>query len=218
MNDVRTVGIASGGLDSICYIVNQSPPIVALSFNYGQKGLKEVKIAKEILAPYVKEHKILDISFMKDLWPKTQLTDDAVKVENAYQPNVVVPLRNAIFLTIGTAYGLSVGAGQICYGAHLDDTGGYPDCTPEFIEAFQTAMHLGHFRDDRKIEIWSPSREGISKVTNLQLGYKILGDKVFETWSCYKHEDKQCGVCESCVNRKNAFIAAKIEDKTKYSI
>jgi 7-cyano-7-deazaguanine synthase len=74
-----------------------------------------------------------------------------------------------------------------------------------------------------KISIWSPSLEGISKSELLKLGHEILGDTIFESWSCYSNGKKthrgilQCGECESCINRKMAFTKAGIEDKTIYA-
>ena len=67
-----------------------------------------------------------------------------------------------------------------------------------------------------KIKIWSPYSEGISKSDLIKTGYKVLGNEIFKTWSCYLNLKTQCGKCESCNNRKKAFLKTKITDKTKY--
>lgn len=69
----------------------------------------------------------------------------------------------------------------------------------------------------KEIQIWSPFSDGISKSELLKKGYKILGNKIFKTWSCYTNKKIHCGICESCNNRKIAFIEAGILDKTNYS-
>jgi 7-cyano-7-deazaguanine synthase len=193
-----------------------------MAFNYGQKGIQELATVEKF-APELGWNKpiFVDMLFMAELWPKTQLTDEKVKVEDSYASNVVVPIRNAVMLTIATAYAYSIGAKRVIYGAHMSDVGKgdhplYPDCTPEFTLALETALRIGHFRNARDIEIRSPAMLGLTKVDLIKAGYKLLGDNLFQTWSCYLSREKQCGICESCRNRRAAFKAAGIEDKTEY--
>lgn len=214
---MKIVAIVSGGLDSVSYLASHSTDEChVLTFNYGQKGVKELEVVKKLVAGMtnVFEVKVIDMSFMKELWPDTQLTDDTIAVEDAYTPTVVVPLRNAVMLTIASAYAASIGAKKVIYGSHMNDVAGYPDCRPEFSIALQKALTLGH--PDNPVEIWSPAREGLTKAENLKLGYRVLGSKIFETWSCYKSGERQCGKCESCRNRKKAFEEAGIKDLTLY--
>jgi len=227
---MKVVGIVSGGLDSICYAayIKKLKFVVeselhVLSFNYGQKGSKELEAANEVLEGIANSWKVLDISFMKQLWIGTQLTDDTVKVENSYTPSVVVPIRNMVFLTIGLAYALSIDAEYILYGSHLGDVGTtpdgeflYPDCHPYAAKAIETAARISHFRKATQVKILSPGIEELTKVENLKLGYKAIGDKIFKTWSCYNSLEKQCGICESCNNRKEAFKIAGLKDLTEY--
>jgi len=221
---MKIISICSGGLDSVSYtakFVGAGNDVTILFFDYGQKAIKEKESIKEIFGDTVKIKEI-DIRFMKDLWPNTQLTDDSVKVENTYTQSVVVPLRNAIFTTIATAYAYSVEADLVILGSHINDITifendfMYPDCSPRFFESLETTLHQGHFLNSKKVEIISASREGIGKKELVKMGHTYLGDKVFKTWSCYKSEEEQYGECESCNNRKAAFKLAEIEDKTIY--
>lgn len=223
----KIIAIVSGGLDSVSFLTQfPDDEIIALSFQYGQKAGRELEQAKKILSEMkqVKEHKIIDISFMQSLYGSSnQLTGDDINVEDGYTPSVVVPLRNAIFSVIASAYGYSEDADLVLLGSHLNDTTQvetfepmYPDCTPEFFEILATALHIGHFRQGKKIEIISPSRMGQTKADLIKRAYKNIGDLIFETWSCYTSGAYHCGKCESCNNRKAAFLNAGVEDKTHY--
>jgi len=221
----KAVTILSGGLDSsgvASYWKNKDFEIFPITFDYGQRAKQEIKRAKEIVRTIkANDHKIIDISFMKDLYGSTNvLTDSSKTMPNSFQSNIIVPIRNAVFLTISTAYAFSIGAGVVAYGAHLTDQP-YPDCRPEFTYKLAEALNLGDIDAIRSgehpaVEMWSPAIQGLSKSEMLKLSYDLIGSEVFRTWSCYIDGEKQCGVCESCSNRKTAFRQAGIVDLTEY--
>jgi 7-cyano-7-deazaguanine synthase len=223
----RAVAIISGGLDSsgvATYWKDRGFEIYLLTFDYGQRAKQEIRRAQEIgKAIGALEHKIVDISFMKELYGSSNvLTDDKMEMPSRFQSNIIVPIRNAVFLTIATAYAFSLGAGVVAYGAHLSDNP-YPDCRPEFAVSLAETLNLGDSDSISSgahppVEIWSPAIEGMTKEKLLANSYKLLGEAVFRTWSCYLDGERQCGRCESCNNRKLAFKLAGIEDKTDYEI
>ncbi|MEM3084514.1 MAG: 7-cyano-7-deazaguanine synthase [Nitrososphaerales archaeon] len=228
----KTVCILSGGADSACtaaYLKRNGHDLYLITFYYGQRSKIELERAKSI-GSYLKaiEHKMVDISFMKELYAKSNvLTDPNSFMPREFEYSIVVPVRNAIFITVASAWAFSINAEMVAYGAHKDDVN-YPDCRPEFVKSINEMINLAEIDGIRKgvrkeIKVWSPSADGLGKKELLHIGYKVFGDKLFETWSCYtdgvKRNDEllHCGKCESCMNRKKAFIEAGIEDKTKYS-
>jgi 7-cyano-7-deazaguanine synthase len=232
-NEKIAICIMSGGLDSLCaaaYVKKyKNYTIKIISFSYGQRAKREIiqsrKLAKALNSD---EYRTVDISFMKELYGNSNvLTNSKFSIPSKFDQSIVVPIRNAIFITISTAWAFSVNADLIVFGAHADDFH-YPDCRPKFIRSITNALNTGEEDNIKngtrpKISIWSPSLEGITKYELLRLGYKMLGDTIFESWSCYSngkriHKDiVQCGECESCINRKMAFSKAGIEDKTTYA-
>lgn len=220
----KAVVIFSGGIDSICTCayLKSKYKLYGISFSYGQRASQEINVAKsfgKILG--LQEHKILDINFMKDLYGETNvLTNSKKNIPKSFDYSIVVPIRNAVFLSIATAWAFRLNASLVAYGAHKGDKN-YPDCRPKFSKKMELALNKGEIdgiksRIRKEIKIWSPFSDGISKSELLKKGYKILGKKVFKTWSCYTNKKFHCGKCESCNNRKLAFIEAGILDKTKY--
>ena len=220
----KAVVVFSGGIDSVCTCayLKSKYDLYGISFSYGQRANKEMKIAKtfsKILG--LKEHKIIDISFMKNLYGETNvLTSSKDMIPHKFDYSIVVPIRNAIFLSIATAWAFTLNASLIAYGAHKGDKN-YPDCRPSFSKKLEQALNEGEldgikFGIRKKIVIWSPFRSGLTKSELLKKGSRVLGDKIFNTWSCYDNKKLHCGTCESCNNRKAAFIKAKLHDKTKY--
>ncbi len=223
---MKSLCIISGGLDSsgvASYWKSKGYELNLLTFDYGQRAKQEIKRARE-MGEYLsaKEHKFVDISFMKDLYGKTNvLTDETKEMPSQFQANIIVPIRNAVFLTIACAHAFAIGAEVLAYGAHLTDQP-YPDCRPEFAKSIQETLNLGDIdaiksKSHPPIELWSPAIARMTKDQMLKVSYGILGERIFRTWSCYLDGEKQCGKCESCRNRKVAFSLAKIDDKTEYA-
>ena len=220
----KAVVILSGGLDSLClgaYLAKKYD-LYGITFSYGQRASKEMEAAKKVgKALHLREHKIIPLDFMKSLYGTSNvLTHSKKSLPSKFEYSIVVPIRNAIFVTIATAWAFSLKASLVAYGAHTDDTK-YPDCRPAFSKKIESALNQGEIDGIKmgirnKIKVWSPYSAGISKSTLVKAGYKEFGDKIFQTWSCYANYKNHCGKCESCNNRKKSFAQAKIKDKTKY--
>ncbi len=235
----KCVALVSGGLDSMCYLAQQigQYEILPLVFNYGQVCHKEIDAACHILEELEKDmesiahRRILHMEFLAALCPGTQLTGD-VPASRSYEPSVVVPLRNFIFLLIAAAHAKSLGATRIIAGIHTDDGDNwlgspypmYPDRTREALAGMEEDIHKGYFWwEGDRLEIWTPTRGGLSKAANLKKGFEVIGERVYDTWSCHRDQhkeimEKHCGVCLSCRERREAFRKAGIEDKTKYVV
>ncbi len=228
------VCIVSGGLDSICtaaYLTREKGyDLYMLTYIYGQRAKKEVQQAREFSKVLkAKDHRVIDIAFMKNLYGRTNaLTDSKQHLPKNFDYSIVVPIRNAIFITIATAWAMSIKANLVAYGAHGGDSH-YPDCRPEFIKSITKTLNLAEVDGiisglRHKITVWSPAMDGMDKSKLLSIGYKIMGDEIFNTWSCYSKGVKStstnilhCGICESCINRKIAISKAGIKDKTHYA-
>ncbi len=220
----KAVVIYSGGIDSVCICAHlkKKYELYGISFSYGQRADNEILAAKKFARLIgLKEHKVVNIDFMKNLYGETNvLTNSKNELPKSFDYSIVVPIRNAIFLTIASAWAFSIGASLVAYGAHTGDKN-YPDCRPSFTKKIESAFNQGEIDGiklgiRKKIHVWSPFSDGLSKSDLLSIGYSVFGDKIFNTWSCYANKKLQCGKCESCQNRKAAFIAAKIDDKTRY--
>ena len=220
----KAIIIFSGGLDSVCTTIRLQSrfELYAITFSYGQKANQEIMLAKHFAKILkLKEHKIVNIEFMKELYEKTNvLTNSTMKIPSKFDYSVVVPIRNAVFLSIASAWAFSKNAQLVAYGAHKGDQR-YPDCRPSFTRLIEQAFNEGEIDGikcglRKKIKVWTPFIAGLSKSDLLKIGYKRLGDEIFKTWSCYADTKIHCGRCESCNNRKTAFINARINDKTKY--
>jgi len=196
--------------------------LYGITFSYGQRASSEISSAKFVAkALKLKQHKIIDIGFMKTLYGESNvLTNTKKSLPEKFDYSIVVPIRNGVFLSIATAWAFTLNASLVAYGAHTDDTK-YPDCRPAFSRKIEAAFNQGEIDGIRlgvrsKVKVWTPFSEGLSKSTLIKIGYKTLGDDIFKTWSCYSNTKLHCGKCESCRNRKTGFKKAGINDETKY--
>jgi 7-cyano-7-deazaguanine synthase len=221
----KAVVILSGGLDSLCLgaYLRTKYDLYGITFSYGQRASSELGAARHVgKALKLKQHKTVKIDFMRDLYGRSNvLTNTGKALPQKFDYSIVAPIRNAIFLSVATAWAFSLNASLVAYGAHTNDRR-YPDCRPAFSKKIEAALNEGEIDGIRlgirnRIRIWTPYSAGISKSTLVRAGYKKFGDDIFKTWSCYANSKTHCGRCESCNNRKLAFVQAKIKDKTRYS-
>lgn len=215
---MKAVIILSGGVDSttlLYKLVRENYEVYALSFNYGQRHNKELEMAKKTCEKLGVNHKIVDISSIKELLKGNALTDNIEVPEGHYNKKnmkiTVVPNRNMIFLSLAIAYAINIGVEKVYYAPHSGDHAIYPDCRPEFIETMKKVAKLC---DWKKIEIETPFIN-IDKGDIVMLG-KELGVDYSLTWSCYKGGEKPCGKCGTCIERKEAFEKAGIKDPLEY--
>jgi 7-cyano-7-deazaguanine synthase len=211
----KCVVVLSGGPDSAVvayWAKKEGHELYPITFNYGQIAVKETHCAEKIAESLGAKTKVVDLSALKGVFGDvTSLCNSDIPLTAEFSQPIIVPFRNAIFLSVAVSYAVSVGAGKIFYGAHGSDEPFYPDCRREFYEAFEGAACLGTGED---ITIQAPF-SGKCKSEVIKEGAK-LGVPFEFTWSCYRDGGKHCGKCESCNNRKKAFKEAGIADPTKY--
>jgi 7-cyano-7-deazaguanine synthase len=211
----KCVVVLSGGPDSATvayWAQKQGYQIYPITFKYGQIAVKETESAQKIAQSLGIYTKIIDLSALKDIFSGvTSLCNTNIPLTSEFSQPIIVPFRNAIFLSAAVAYAVTVGAGKIFYGAQGSDEPFYPDCRREFYQAFEKAARLGTCED---ISIEAPFSN--MKKSEVIKAVAELGVPLELTWSCYLDGAKHCGRCESCVNRKKAFQEAGIADPTKY--
>jgi len=217
----KAVCIMSGGMDSTlsAYMMKQKGyEIIGVHFNYDQRTQsKELECFEKICDDLgVIERYVLDLDFFSKLGASA-LVDKNIEVPTSGLedgvPVTYVPFRNGIFISIATAIAEKHQATALFIGVVEEDSSGYPDCRDEYILSMQNSINLGT-KEETKLEIKMP----LVHMKKEQIVKKSLELKVplQHTWSCYKQEDKACGVCDSCVLRKNGFLDADIQDPTKY--
>lgn len=220
----KAVILLSGGLDSTTVLAiakEQNYDCYALSFDYGQKQRSELESSIAIAKKSnVIEHRIMKIS-LNDIGGSA-LTDKGISVPKFSDsddiPITYVPARNTIFLSFALAWAEVVDCQTIFIGVNALDYSGYPDCRPEFIEAFETMANLATKQsvEGDKIQIKTPLIN-MTKAEIIKKGLS-LGVDYSETTSCYDANSlgEACGECDACVLRKNGFSSANVEDPTKY--
>lgn len=220
----KALVLHSGGLDSTTALYlakSKGFDVYAISFNYGQRHDKELNISKETCKKLgVKEHKIVNIDM--NSWGGSALTDKSIDVpnfdpDNTEIPVTYVPARNLVFLSIAASYAEAIGAYDIFIGVSQVDYSGYVDCREEFIIAMENAINMGTVcavERGEKITIHAPFMY-MTKTEEIKLGLE-LGVDYSLTWSCYKGEEKACGLCDSCKLRIKAFEDAGEKDPIEY--
>jgi len=219
MKQSKTVLIYSGGIDSTVLLydlLNSGHDVQALSVNYGQRHSKELDCAKSLCKQLNVEHHAADLTALNPLLSGSSLTSPHVQVpEGHYEDEsmkaTVVPNRNMILLSIATGWAMSTGASSVSYAAHSGDRAIYPDCREEFADAMNSVMEIAGWD---KVSLNRPF-SSLTKADIVKLGDEL--DVPFEqTWSCYKGGQVHCGVCGTCVERREAFQLAGVTDPTIY--
>lgn len=220
---IKAVVALSGGMDSCVTtaIANENYSLALIHFNYGQRTEKrELKAFSDIADFYnVKERLIIDFDHFKKIGGSS-LTDINIEVskadlENKDIPSSYVPFRNANILSACVSWAERIGANAVFIGAVFEDASGYPDCRPEFFEAFEKTVDLGT-KPETKIKIITPIIH-YSKADIVKKGIE-LNAPLHLTWSCYTNEDVACGECDSCAFRLRGFQMAGIEDPIPYKV
>lgn len=216
----KAVVLLSGGLDSTtCLSVafKKGYEVYPLSFDYGQRHKKELDCVKQIAKYYkIKTQKLIRI----DNVGGSALTDSNIEVPEykglPHIPVTYVPARNIIFLSYAVGYAETIDAEAIYIGVNAIDYSGYPDCRPEFIEAFEKVIKVGtkSGANGKPIKIETPLIN-LSKAEIISLACENNAP-LHLTTSCYKGEEKACGMCDSCVLRLKGFKEAGIEDPIEY--
>ena len=219
----KAVVLLSGGLDSATALAvakEQGYRCYALSFDYGQRHSAELEAARRVARSLgVAEHKILGLRL--DEIGGSALTDDSIDVPETPQegiPVTYVPARNTVFLSLALGWAEVLDARDIFIGVNAVDYSGYPDCRPEFIEAFEKLANLAtkagvegdHFHIHAPL-IHMTKAQIIRTGTELGVDYRL-------TVSCYQADEQgcACGRCDSCRLRAEGFLVAGVPDPTCY--
>ncbi|HCA35747.1 MAG TPA: 7-cyano-7-deazaguanine synthase QueC [Gammaproteobacteria bacterium] len=219
----KAIILVSGGLDSAtCLALAKEAGYVccALSFDYGQRSSSELAAAARIAsAMQVADHRVVKLGLAAI--GGSALTDTAFDVpeqESEGIPITYVPARNTVFLAYGLALAEAIDAASIFIGVNSLDYSGYPDCRPEYIEAFQAMMDLATKKavEGSSISLNTPLIS-LSKAEIIKTG-TLLNVDYSQTVSCYQADDRgrACGSCDSCRFRRQGFLDAGVLDPTKY--
>lgn len=219
----NAVVLLSGGLDSATVLAmarQQGFRCFALSVDYGQRHHAELAAAKRVADKLgAEEHRVIHIDLTG--FGGSALTDSNIAVPEAATagiPLTYVPARNTIMLSLALAWAEVLSAQDIFFGVNAVDYSGYPDCRPEYVEAFQAMANLATKAavEGRPLKIHAPLLH-MSKAEIIRQG-TALGVDFALTVSCYQadEEGRACGVCDSCRLRRAGFVDAAIGDVTRY--
>lgn len=218
---MQALVVYSGGMDSTVALydavdVYGAENIAAVSFNYNSKHNEQEYIrALNTTKKLGVKHKRLDIKEISAHLVSHLLIDGGSIPEGHYEHSTmkktVVPFRNGIMLAIAAGIAESNDCNIVLLGNHAGDHAVYPDCRPEFIEAFSQAMSHGTYNN---VYIKSPFCN-LKKTDIVKLGESLKVDWL-NTYSCYKGGEQHCGLCSTCYERREAFYLAGVKDPTFY--
>ena len=210
----KAISVFSGGLDCTVAttVFDKTHEIHAITFNYGQKALtQEINASRKICEKMGWSHEVIDLPWLADISNSSLNTDDEIpelkesdldnlEKSSKTASNVWVPARNTVFTSIALSYAESIGAEIIIVGWNGEEGATFPDNSKVYMEKFNELIKEG---SPEKIKIEAPAID-LNKEEIVKLGIEV-GAPMELSYSCYKGEDKPCGVCESCVRRNRAF-------------
>lgn len=215
----KVLVLFSGGIDSTTALydaVNKHRVIAAVSFDYGSKhNMHELECARHHCNKLDIVHKIIKLEFINELFSSNLLKSGGDIPDGHYEEETmkqtVVPFRNGIMLSIAAGLAESMEADGLVIAAHSGDHAIYPDCREEFMTSMSSAIKSGTYAH---IELLRPFIT-MNKTDIVKLGHTLSVDYK-QTWSCYKGQEIHCGTCGTCVERREAFINAGVDDPTEY--
>jgi 7-cyano-7-deazaguanine synthase len=224
----EVIVLLSGGLDSSTVLAMAKESgfeVVVLTFDYGQRHSRELESARRIAKHFdAKEHIMIPLNLGRYL--RSSLTRRSMEVPKGRTaeemgsgvPDTYVPSRNIVFLAIAASIAESRGAEAVFIAANSVDFSGYPDCTPQFIKAFQKALDVGtkSGMEGHGVRVEAPllnmsKSEIVREAVRLKVPLEL-------TWSCYEGGMKACGRCDSCLLRLKGFSEAGLEDPIQYEV
>lgn len=221
------IALLSGGLDSAtaaALAIEAGDRVIGLSFDYGQRHRRELEAAAAVAAALgLAEHHTIAVNLAA--WGGSSLTDASQVipsggVEAGVIPSTYVPSRNTVFIAIGLSLAEARGAGRLVLGVNAVDYSGYPDCRPDYMQAFERVANLATKAavEGSPLSLHTPIIE-LTKADIIRRGV-ALGVDYALTVSCYQADaaGRACGRCDSCRIRRAGFEAAGVPDPTRYAV
>jgi 7-cyano-7-deazaguanine synthase len=220
----KAVVLLSGGMDSstcLAIALQENEEVGVLHLNYGHRTeARELRAFNELADHYkISRRLVVDVTHLAKIGGSS-LTDKNIAVagadlESNEIPTSYVPFRNANILAVATSWAEVIGFNALYIGAVAEDSAGYPDCRPEFYEAFQKVIDSGT-KPETRITIITPlikmdKREIVARGLELKVPFQF-------TWSCYSDNETACGTCDSCVRRLRGFESAGARDPINYKV
>ena len=218
---MKTVVLLSGGMDSATLLYKMveehgTENVSALGVSYGQRHKKELEAAWRLANGLAIHYQIVPLDGLQHVLRSALTSADVPVPEGHYAAEsmkaTVVPMRNAIFLSVAVGHAWSIGAERVATAIHAGDHQIYPDCRPEFLDAFNAMVKTASDGFVQPLVV-APFVH-ISKTEIAKIG-QTLGVPWALTWSCYKGGETHCGVCGTCVERREAL--AEVGDTTTYA-
>jgi 7-cyano-7-deazaguanine synthase len=211
--------LLSGGMDSVTAFyaaLRQHEVLAALSFDYGAKhNANEILMARMHAERGGVHYQVMTLDFINKHFKSALLLSGGEIPDGHYaeatMQQTVVPFRNGIMLAIAAGYAESIGAEGLVIAAHAGDHAIYPDCREPFMQAMAAAMSMGTYANIQLLRPFINAHKADIARRGAELGIDYS-----ETWSCYKGGRTHCGICGTCVERREAFLLAGLPDPTTY--